>query len=89
MSETGNGFCGSFTALFLAFTAEAKEPVMQKTKTENLSRSVNVRLPLADIENLDHVCQRLELERSEVARRALREGLKTFRDVKLSGVKAE
>jgi metal-responsive CopG/Arc/MetJ family transcriptional regulator len=62
---------------------------MQRTKPENLSDSLNVRLPRNVIETLDGVCQRLDLERSEVARRALREGLKTFRDAKLPGVEVQ
>jgi hypothetical protein len=48
-----------------------------------LTVAVNVRLAAGDMEALDGLCHRLDLERSEVMRRALRVGLKSFETVEL------
>ena len=55
---------------------------MQRGK---LNASFNLRLPVADAEKLEAVARRLYLERTEVARRALKEGLKLFADARLPG----
>ena len=39
-----------------------------------------------DIAEVDKVCERLDLERSEVLRRAVHEGLRTFQDARLPEV---
>lgn len=52
---------------------------------EKKNASLNVRLPAADLENLKAISTRLDLETSEIARRALREGLKSFSDARLPG----
>jgi len=51
----------------------------------DLVESINVRLPTADMENLKAISAKLDLQTSEIARRAIREGLKTFDAAKLPG----
>lgn len=60
-----------------------------KRVTKNLSNSVNCRLNDEDTRQLDELCRRLDLERSEIIRRAVREGLRSFSDAKLPGVVIE
>jgi hypothetical protein len=57
----------------------------KKYTSRVLNESINVRLPAEDMKTLRAICVRLDLERSEVARRCVKEGLKTFRGVKLPG----
>jgi len=61
---------------------------MTRTKHPNrdLAASINVRLPATDLETLKAISTKLDLETSEIARRALKEGLKLFRDARLPGV---
>ena len=58
-------------------------------RLEPMKETVNIRLRPEIVEALDSVCDRLKLERSENARRALREGLKTFENVELSGSRSD
>lgn len=55
---------------------------MQRDK---LNASFNLRLRVADAEKLEAAARRLDLERAEVTRRALKEGLKLFADARLPG----
>ena len=57
----------------------------KKNAGRNLAASINVRLQPPDMLNLRSICARLDLEQSEVARRAIKEGLKSFRNVRLPG----
>jgi hypothetical protein len=57
-----------------------------KRHSRDLGESINVRLPTADMNNLKTICAKLDLERSEICRRAIREGLKLFSNVQLPGV---
>jgi hypothetical protein len=56
---------------------------MKETQIEHV---LAFRVTPDDLTDLDRVCAKLDLQRSEIARRALREGLKLFRDVSLPGV---
>lgn len=47
--------------------------------------ALNTRLYRADVEQILQISQRLRLEKSEIVRRAIREGLKTFDGVNLPG----
>ena len=47
--------------------------------------SVTVRLQRPLFNDLQEICNRLNLERAEVARRAIRVGLKSFADARLPG----
>jgi len=57
----------------------------KKYERRDLSGSVTVKLQRPLLDDLEAVCDRLNLEKSEVARRAIREGLKTFVDARLPG----
>lgn len=57
----------------------------KKNPHRDFAASINVRLPAVDLQNLKSISERLDLETSEVARRALREGLKAFEDARLPG----
>jgi metal-responsive CopG/Arc/MetJ family transcriptional regulator len=46
---------------------------------------VNVRLPANTLEAVDSICNRLDMGRGDVMRRALKEGLKLFVDARLPG----
>jgi hypothetical protein len=59
-----------------------------KTKPAELCAGLYLRIPPRDLEQLDETALRLGMKRSELARRAVREGLKTFRDVQLPGSEA-
>ena len=52
---------------------------------KDLDRRVNFKIDKEGLERLDQVAARLGLDRSEVARRAIYEGLKEFDRVRLSG----
>jgi hypothetical protein len=54
-------------------------------KHRELDASFNVRLPTADLQRLKSISEKLDLEASEIARRALKEGLRLFRDARLPG----
>ena len=54
---------------------------MKRQSSRSLDETINVRLQHADMSNLKAVCARLDLEQSEVARRCIKEGLKTFRNM--------
>jgi metal-responsive CopG/Arc/MetJ family transcriptional regulator len=54
-------------------------------KTKELCRQVNIRLPVVDLRALDDISERLDLQRSEIMRRAVREGIKAFRRAMLPG----
>ncbi len=47
--------------------------------------SVTVRLKRPVLEDLEAVCERLNLEKSEVARRAIAVGLRSFENIELPG----
>jgi hypothetical protein len=55
----------------------------QKKNRQWFPMTLRLQGPL--MHDLEAVCSRLNLERSEVARRCIFEGLKTFADVKLPG----
>jgi len=57
----------------------------RKYSHRDLRGSINVRLAAQDMENLRAISTRLDLQTSEIARRAIREGLKTFAAAKLPG----
>lgn len=61
----------------------AKEEHSHMRNSTDLSSNLNVRLSPVVAQALNDVCARLRLQRSEVARRALEEGLKTFAGVHL------
>ena len=46
---------------------------------------LNTRLYVSDLQKVLQISQRLRLEKSEVVRRAVREGLKSFENVVLPG----
>jgi hypothetical protein len=67
-----------------------KENTMQKKNSHrDLAATINVRLPASDLENIKTISTKLDLEASEIARRALKEGLKLFRDARLPGSEAD
>ena len=53
------------------------------------NRELHVRLKAADLQQLEAVCRKLDLDKSQIARRALRLGLASFQDAKLPGGNSE
>lgn len=58
-------------------------------KSKRFETSINVRVQNTDREKLAEVAERLRLEESEIARRALRVGLQFFKNVDLPGSEVE
>lgn len=54
-------------------------------REKRFETGLNIRLHRADRDELERVSERLGLEESEVARRALRLGLRTLNDITLPG----
>ena len=55
------------------------------TNEQRFNRYIAIRVEASDREKLSQVAERLSLKQSEVSRRALRLGLKFFKDVTLPG----
>jgi hypothetical protein len=64
--------------------ADQKMPLM-KSREEKIA--CNTRLYRSDVEKVAEISVRLRLERSEVVRRAVREGLRFFDGAQLPGTK--
>jgi len=58
---------------------------MDDTRLERKSQSVTFRLQPVLLNDLERVCARLDLEKSEVCRRAVAVGLRAFDDCNLPG----
>ena len=54
-------------------------------REKKFEAGLNLRLKKADRDELEKVAGRLKLDESEIARRALRLGLRLFRDVNIPG----
>ena len=57
----------------------------KKYASRDLAESINVRLPTPVLDRLRTVAVNLNLEQSEIARRCVVEGLKSFRNIRLPG----
>jgi hypothetical protein len=64
--------------------AERKIPLI-KSREEKIA--CNTRLYRTDVEKVAEISVRLRLERSEIIRRAIREGLRFFDEARLPGTK--
>jgi len=58
-------------------------------REKKFEAGLNLRLKKADRDELEKVAGRLKLDESEIARRALRLGLRLFRDVNIPGSESE
>jgi len=81
--------CGKFLLDFSrAFSFCGEGVLMAKNTFRELAQPLHVRLHSADMNRLNVIANNLDLDKSEIARRCIHEGLRCFVGMKLPGTPA-